>query len=138
MNILVFDKGNTHDLLPTLTLSEVKCKCSNIDCTRTLILKSTIADYGKTRDRYGKAIRVNSGYRCQKHNSAEGGKHHSFHKIGAALDLAPYMDVANPTMDNNYQDELNKLKEAAEKHFDVVIRYSTFVHCHNYGDKYEE
>lgn len=126
MNILVFDKGNNYDLTPNLALSEVKCRCSNIDCTRTLILKTNILTYQKVRDQFNEPIRVTSGYRCQLHNRSVGGNHASYHMIGAALDLTPW---------DFDQDKLDRLEEIAKKHFDVVIRYNEFVHCHNYGDK---
>ena len=126
MKILVFDKGNNYDLLPTLALSELKCKCNNVDCTRTLILHSSIKAYEKVRDSFGEAIRITSAFRCQTHNREVGGNTSSYHMIGAALDIQPW---------EHDLDKLDKLEGIARKHFDMVIRYESFVHCHNFGDK---
>lgn len=132
MKILVFDKSNNHDLLPELTLKEFKCSCKHPDCTRTLILYSTLKSFEKLRNRYNKPIRITSGFRCQKHNLDVGGKFNSYHKIGAAIDIQPWMDPSN---EPKYQEELDRLQECAEKYYDIVIRYNQFLHCHNYGDR---
>lgn len=39
------------------------------------------------REKYGKLIRVNSGYRCDKLNKAVGGSNTSQHKYGLAADI---------------------------------------------------
>ena len=52
-------------------------------------LVSSVLD--PARDRYGKAIKVNSGYRCEKHNAAVGGSKTSQHMCqngSAAADIA--------------------------------------------------
>ena len=41
------------------------------------------------REKYGKPIKVNSGYRCPKHNLAVGGATQSQHMKGEAADIAP-------------------------------------------------
>lgn len=99
---------------------EIDCQCSYKTCNRTLYQESTMESFEKTRHKFSKAIRITSGYRCQMHNADVGGKVNSFHTIGAALDLQP-------------QDgkDLNLLEDIARNFFDVVIRYRTFVHCHN-------
>lgn len=124
-------------MLPTLTLAEFKCKCDDMYCTRTMILHSTLKSYEKTRDSYNKPIRITSGYRCHIHNKDIKGRFGSYHLIGAAIDMQPWSDltVEEKVMDMDYQEELTKLREQALKCFDVVIRYSTFIHCHNFGDK---
>lgn len=135
MNILVFDKSNNYDLIDSvLTLDEFKCRCKHPDCTRTLVLHSTIKSFERLRDRYSKPIRITSGFRCQKHNLDVGGSFNSYHKIGAAIDIQPWM---KPTNLPDYQSALDKLQECAEKYYDVVIRYNEFIHCNNYGDKGE-
>ena len=39
------------------------------------------------REKYGKPVRVNSGYRCEKLNKAVGGSNTSQHKYGLAADI---------------------------------------------------
>ena len=139
MNILVFDKTNRHDLVtPYLTLNEYRCRCIHTDCTRTLILKSNIDSFRKVRDRYSHPIRITSGFRCQRHNLDVGGKFQSYHKIGAAMDIQPWTEKTPDCMDSAYQEKIDRLEECAKRHYDVVIRYSTFLHCHNFGDHTEE
>jgi len=39
------------------------------------------------RELAGRPIKINSGYRCAKHNAAIGGAPHSQHKLGKAADI---------------------------------------------------
>ena len=41
----------------------------------------------RIRKQLGKPIRITSGYRCEKHNSAVGGAKHSQHRLGNACDI---------------------------------------------------
>lgn len=40
------------------------------------------------RNYCGKPLIINSGYRCEKHNAAEGGVDNSYHTKGMAADVA--------------------------------------------------
>lgn len=73
------------------------------------------------RKKYGKPIKVNSGYRCPKHNLAVGGATQSQHMKGEAADIAP--------MDGDAS-ELEKLVEIIKQNgkWDQIIVYPTFVH----------
>lgn len=73
------------------------------------------------REKYGKPIRVNSGYRCPKHNLAVGGATQSQHMKGEVADIAP--------MDGDAS-ELEKLVEMIKQNgkWDQMIVYPTFVH----------
>ena len=42
----------------------------------------------KIRDKLGSPIKINSGYRCQKHNVEVGGVKNSKHALGLAADLS--------------------------------------------------
>ena len=68
------------------------------------------------RERLGKAIRVNSGYRCPKHNLKVGGAVGSQHMKGEAADV--------------WCDDLEKLKRLIKEQgvFDQMIVYPTFLH----------
>ena len=125
--IYVVPKEN--DFLPSLpgfsnkflTHNEFKCKCRSLVCTRTLIYSSVIDSFNRVREEYGVAVYVNSGFRCQYHNKKVGGVPNSYHTIGAAIDIRP-----------KYPEDLDYLETLAKQHFDVVIKYDTFLHCHNY------
>lgn len=52
-------------------------------------LKELIAFLNPLREAWGSAIRVTSGYRCEKLNRLVGGSVTSVHKIGFAADLYP-------------------------------------------------
>ena len=69
------------------------------------------------RERLGKAIRVNSGYRCAKHNLKVGGVAGSQHMKGEAADVVP-------------GDSLERLVRIIKEQgvFDQMIVYPTFVH----------
>lgn len=45
------------------------------------------------REAWGSAIKVNSGYRCEKLNKKVGGSKTSSHKYGLAVDLKPVNDL---------------------------------------------
>lgn len=78
------------------------------------------------REKYGKPIRVNSGFRCPNHNLAVGGATGSQHMKGEAADVAPLELVS----DSKIQDELTKLVEIIKENgkWDQMIIYPTFVH----------
>mgnify|MGYP003662132599 CR=1 FL=1 len=127
MDIIVIEKDKHNDKLSqNLAHSEFKCKCSYGDCTRTLILDATLRSFELTRKAYKKPIMVTSGFRCQKHNKDIGGKDFSHHKVGAAIDLTLY----GPFL----KEELDLLDNYARLYFDIVLRYDSFIHCHNLDD----
>lgn len=78
------------------------------------------------REKYGKPIRVNSGFRCPNHNLAVGGATGSQHMKGEAADVAPLELVS----DSKIQDELTKMVEIIKENgkWDQMIIYPTFVH----------
>lgn len=69
------------------------------------------------RDRYGRAMRINSGYRCQELNRAVGGVPTSQHQKGEAADIA----CQSP------RTLLEELKMSSLD-FDQAILYPTFLH----------
>lgn len=73
------------------------------------------------REAYGQPIRVNSGYRCAKHNLAVGGAANSQHLRGEAADIAPV---------NGGAAELQRLAALIRQHgrWDQLIIYPTFIH----------
>ena len=78
------------------------------------------------REKYGKPIRVNSGYRCPNHNLAVGGATQSQHMKGEAADIAPVgLQVTAYGLK-----ELERLVEIIKQNgkWDQMIVYPTFVH----------
>ncbi len=73
------------------------------------------------REAYGQPIRVNSGFRCPKHNQAVGGVANSQHLRGEAADIAPMGGGAA---------ELQRLAALIRQHgrWDQLIIYPTFIH----------
>ncbi len=66
-------------------VNEFACKCG---CGENKISQKVIDMVQKIRDRLGTPIRINSGYRCLKHNAAVGGVKNSKHALGLAADLS--------------------------------------------------
>ena len=69
------------------------------------------------REKLGKPIQVNSGYRCKNHNEAVGGVKGSQHLVGEAADLR---------IDGSPEELANAIKENGK--FDQMIIYPGFVH----------
>jgi len=102
---------------------EFACKCTHDECTFTILSQELISGWNAMRRAVDKSLLVNSGFRCQKHNSEPfiKGVPTSRHKSGHAIDV--------------YTGRLNEIEKAtvtkiARDHFDIVVEYSTFLHCH--------
>ena len=71
------------------TLKEFECRCwcgMPADVAQSIeALVSQVLD--PVRSLFGKPIKVNSGYRCEKHNAEIGGAVHSQHIKGEAADI---------------------------------------------------
>ena len=74
------------------------------------------------RERFGKPIIVNSGYRCPKHNKEVGGVANSQHLRGEAADIRPSSTSSGT--------DLARLAEIIEQNgkYDQLIIYPTFLH----------
>lgn len=112
-------KDTILDFSPYLSHKEFKCRCSYKDCKYTLISPKLVSSYAATRGEFNSQIIINSGFRCQKHNDDVGGHSNSRHLIGHAIDLHVKIE------------KLDQLERIAKKYFDTVLRYDTFIHCHN-------
>lgn len=77
------------------------------------------------RERLGMPIRVNSGYRCAKHNRKVGGVAASQHLLGEAADVVPVNSEKGKV-----KSELERLVRIIKEQgaFDQLIVYPTFVH----------
>lgn len=119
MEVTIIPKSSQDRFNVYLSHQEFRCRCSYPDCSYTLVLDRTVSSFFLTRKHFGKPIIVTSGFRCQRHNKDVKGLATSFHLRGAAIDLAPS------------DGELDLLEHYARIFFDTVVRYDTFVHCHN-------
>lgn len=63
---------------------EFVCPCG---CKSGFVEESLIKMLNQARSLYGHPIKINSGYRCEKHNKEVGGKPDSAHLHGQAADL---------------------------------------------------
>lgn len=76
------------------------------------------------RERLGMPIRVNSGYRCPKHNAEVGGVPRSQHMVGEAADVVP---IENGKLKIENLQRLARII-VENGRFDQLIIYPTFIH----------
>lgn len=116
----VYKKGDQRSLINGLASHEFDCQCRLNMCHFTLVSPDLLIAYQKTREEFGLALQINSGFRCQLHNVDEGGELHSYHTMGMAIDITPK---------NHLLAELDHLEAIARRHFSYVKRYENFIHC---------
>lgn len=87
MAIKTYKRTEKRQLSKNFTLDELKCKCGK--CGSVLVDETLVARLQQIRDHFGKAVTVNSGYRCEKHNASPqvGGAKGSRHVKGMAADI---------------------------------------------------
>ena len=66
--------------------SEFKCKCK-LKCGKTTVDVELIKVLDDVRRYFNKPIIINSGHRCPEHNKRIGGRKHSKHIDGIAVDI---------------------------------------------------
>ncbi|MHB9131171.1 MAG: YcbK family protein [Armatimonadota bacterium] len=71
------------DVSQNFSKAEFACKC----CGQVHVEAKLVAGLQALRERIGKPIHINSGYRCPKHNAAVGGVPKSQHPLGKAADI---------------------------------------------------
>ena len=82
----VYKKGTAVKLSANFKSTEFDCNGENC-CEQTLVDNELVSYLQKIRDHFGKAITINSGYRCSVHNKAVGGTKSSRHLHGEAADI---------------------------------------------------
>jgi Peptidase M15 len=88
------------------TFREFACHCAQTldGCEGIRINRAVVVSAEQTRaSLYPSGLRVVSGYRCPRHNSAVGGARSSRHLVGAALDVEPAATVADMAALNTWQ-----------------------------------
>jgi len=101
------------------TEKEFRCKCcGSLGTPQTLANIKALVDevLDPAREKLGKPIVVNSGYRCPKHNLAVGGVKNSQHMAGEAADIC---------CEDNM---LLKQIIVENGKYDQLIEYPTFLH----------
>lgn len=108
--------------------SELACKCHRCagqDNTGPVGIDSHLYEVlDKIRERVGKPVYINSGYRCPEHNEEVGGSPNSQHKLGIAADIR--WEGINPVKD---------AKIAFECGADGIGVYASFLHVDVRGYK---
>ena len=113
-------------LAPNFMSTEFQCRCCGrlpAKGMKTLL----IVLLQRLRDRVGKPLVINSGYRCQKRNKAVGGASNSQHLYGTAADIKVPVGWTVPQF----------AQVAIEVGFDGVGRYirQGFIHVDVRGSK---
>lgn len=85
--IKTYKKGTAVKLSENFNSTEFDCHGKGC-CCDTVIDLETVDILQEIRNRFGKAVTVNSGYRCKTHNTAVGGASKSKHLSGMAADIA--------------------------------------------------
>lgn len=99
-------KGNKVQLATNFTSAEFDCH-GNGCCSTTLVDQKLVTYLQKIRDHFGKAVTINSGYRCATHNKSVGGATNSYHTKGQAADIV--VDGIKPIEVARYAEELGIL-----------------------------
>ncbi len=102
-------------------MKEFECPC----CGKNLIDESVVTKIDLIRTELGVPLRINSGFRCAKHNKEVGGKSNSMHLLGYAIDVS----ILNLTP----QKKLEFL-ELALKYFNGIGISKSFFHL-DIGDR---
>ena len=110
--------------ISNLSLAETKCKCGR--CQSNSMQQRIIDLFQSLRDRLGKPLTINSGFRCAEYNKKVGGKPNSQHLSGKAL------DIKLPTGID--ADQMEKEMEAIGA--TAIGKYKTFCHMDEREGKY--
>ena len=86
MAIKVYEKGKKVQLSKNFTSAEFDCHGKGC-CSQTSIDDKLVKYVQQFRDHFGKAVTINSGYRCPTHNASVGGASKSNHMDGEAADI---------------------------------------------------
>lgn len=119
-----FSKGSNTAVSKNFKANEFDCKCGKY-CSTTLIDEGLVYYLQAIREHFGKAVKINSGYRCAEHNKNVGGATKSNHTKGQAADIK--IDGVEPR-------EVAKFAESIG--VKGIGLYGTFVHIDTRTNKY--
>lgn len=86
MAVKTYAKGKRTQLSKNFTTLEFDCHGKGC-CSSTKVDSKLVNYLQQIRDHFGKAVSINSGYRCPKHNASVGGASRSNHMDGEAADI---------------------------------------------------
>ena len=111
-------------LTKNFSKSEFECKCG-CDMPKNVLdnIKIVAEQLQIVRDKLNKAIKINSAYRCEKHNESIGGAKNSQHKLGKAADIVVYGMSPNGVFGF-----MNKLMVLNMIKLGGLGQYNTFTH----------
>jgi uncharacterized protein YcbK (DUF882 family) len=117
--MITFKKSENKKLGKYFKTKEFICSCGK--CKDQFISPQLIEKLDEVREKFGKPIKITSGYRCPEHNVAIGGKVGSSHVSGLAADIQPVLLTL---------DDLDLLYEICYNVFDNVGdgRNKNFIH----------
>lgn len=112
---MIYPKNKSKKLSKNFSSAEFNCHCQFKSCDKTKIDSRLIKNLQSKRDEWGRAIKINSGYRCKKWNQVVGGAKKSQHLLGKAADIV--VEGWGPLWVSNRCEDFNGLG-----------RYKTFTH----------
>lgn len=98
------------------SLDEFKCPC----CKKVEMNESFLRSLDSLRERIGIPLTINSGFRCDKHNTDIGGSPNSKHRLGLAADIS--------TKNMRAKQKYNVIKNAYVVGMTGIGVYETFIH----------
>lgn len=75
-------------ITPHFRSDEFACKCRR--CSGGWIAPKIVENLEKLREAFGRAVIIDSGFRCADHNRNEGGARSSLHLTGQATDIVVF------------------------------------------------
>lgn len=120
-----YAKGKEVSLSKNFVSTEFDCKCKYKSCATTEIDPKLVEYLQKIRDYFGKAVSINSAYRCEKHNKEVGGAKSSKHLFGQAADIK--VSGITPRKVAQYAEHIGILG---------IGLYSNFVHIDTRANKF--
>lgn len=106
---------NKIKLTANFSLHEFACKCG---CNTVMLHPDLLNKLQLLRNKVGKSLTINSGYRCPQHNKNVGGVKDSLHMKGQAVDIKLVNGLSVDTF----------AKLAEEIGFKGIGKYNTFLH----------
>lgn len=93
MSVITFQRGDKTKLTANFARYEFQCPCG---CSTQMVDTELAEKLQTIRDKLKKPLKITSGYRCLKHNSAAGGSSGSKHRYGYAADWRTTDRSVNP------------------------------------------
>jgi hypothetical protein len=124
MAIKTYVKTSSANLSANFKVKEFACKGGN--CCKEVKIDTKLVDYlQKIRNHFGKAVTINSAYRCATHNKKVGGSSNSNHTKGQAADIV--VSGVKPLEVAKYAESLG---------IKGIGLYDTFVHIDTRTNKF--